>query len=167
MSFLKKLKRVNRVVSVWIERIGLMAFLFVLCITCVDVIGGKVFNKPVFGGIDMVMLAQFTSISFAASMMVILGRHIQVDFAVILLPKGWRNVLRGMTHFLCFLFFVLIVWRLFAFGYSLQTGGEVTPTAYIPIYPFVYGAAFACVPACLGYLQQSIELILRVVTNES
>lgn len=166
MSFLEKLNRVNQVTSVWIERIGLIAFLFVMGITCVDVIGGKVFNKPVFGGIDMVMLAQLIAISFAASMMVILGRHIQVEFAVILLPKRWRNIITSMTHLLCLVFFVLIVWRLVAFGYSIQTGGEVTPTAYIPIYPFVYGAALACIPACIGYLQQFIESILKVVTNE-
>jgi len=166
MAFLRKLKKMNQVSSAWIERIGLIAFLFVMCITWVDVIGGKVFNKPIFGGIDMVMLAQLLAISFAASMMVILGRHIQVEFMVALLPKRLRNIIKSMSNLVCFAFFVLIVWRLFAFAYSFQTGGEVTPTAYIPIFPFVYGAAVACIPVCLGYFQQCIESILKVAKNE-
>jgi len=167
MVFLRNVERMNQLTSVWIERIGLIAFLFVMCITCIDVIGSKVFSKPVFGSIDMVMLGQLLAISFAASMMVILDRHIQVEFMVILLPRGLRNIIKSICHFLCFVLFVLIVWRLFAHGYSLQQGGEVTPTAYIPLFPFVYGAAVACIPACLGYLQKFINSILKVVKNES
>jgi len=166
MAFLKKLKKMNQISSAWIERIGLISFLFVMCITWIDVIGGKVFNKPIFGGIDMVMLAQLLAISFAASMMIILSRHIQVEFMVALLPKRLQNIIKSMSYLLCFGFFVLIVWCLFVFGYSLQTGGEVTPTAYIPIFPFVYGGAIACIPGCLGYFQQFIESILKVVKNE-
>ena len=166
MALLAKLKTINRLISSWVERIGICAFLLIMGITWVDVVRGKIFNEPILGSIDMVMLAQLLAISFAASMMVILRRHIQVEFMVVLLPNRLRNIIQSITSLVCFTFFVLLVWRLFVFAHSFQTGGEVTPTAYIPIFPFVYSAAVAFIPGCLGYFQQCIEEIIKVVKNE-
>lgn len=166
MAFFEKFEKINRLISSWVEWIGVCAFLLMMGITWVDVIRGKMFNKPIFGGIDMVMLAQLLAMTFAASMVVILGRHIQVEFMIVMFPKRLKNIIKSISSLLCFAFFVLIVWRLFAFAYSFQRGGEVTPTAYIPIFPFVYGAAVACIPASLSYFQQCIGSILKVVKNE-
>lgn len=136
-------------------------------ITCVDVVGAKVFRAPVFGAIDGLMLAQLVAVSFAAAMTLIVGRHIQVEFFLLLLPKRLQVIIDSIIHFLGFSLFVLIGWRLFAFAIFLQTGGEQSLTAHIPLYPFAFGAAVGCIPVCLVYLQQGIQSILKVMKNES
>jgi TRAP-type C4-dicarboxylate transport system permease small subunit len=167
MTFLERFQMFNRLISGLMEWIGIFAFLLMMSITCVDVIGAKMFHMPVFGSIDIVTLAQVVAISFAASMTVIMGRHIQVEFFVILLPRRLQAIIDCMVHFFGLAFFVLIVWRLFSYGYFFQTGGDVTATAYIPVFPFIYGAAVAFMPACLVHLQQFIHSIVEVVKNES
>jgi hypothetical protein len=72
-------------------------------------------------------------------------------------------ILNCLIHFLGFALFILIVWRLFAYGYSLQTGGEESMTARIPLHPFAYGAAVACIPVCLVFLHQFIDSIMKAV----
>jgi TRAP-type C4-dicarboxylate transport system permease small subunit len=163
VPFLEKFERFNRTISSWVEWIGLFALLLIMGLTCVDVIGAKVFRAPVFGSIDIVMLAQLVAISFAAAMALILGRHVQVEFFVPLLPKRLQVIVDCIVHFLGFALFVLIVWRLFAYGYSLQTGGEESMTARIPLHPFAYGAAVASIPVSLVFLQRLIDSMIRVV----
>ena len=159
---LEKFEKFNQKVSGWVEWIGLIALLLIMCITCVDVIGAKLFRAPLFGSIDMVMLAQLVAISFAGAMALILGRHVQVEFFVPLLPKRLQIVIDCIVHFLGFTLFVIIVWRLFAYGYSLQTGGEESMTARIPLYPFAYGAAVACIAVCLVFLHSFLDSIIKV-----
>lgn len=162
MSRLEKFEKFNRRVSGWVEWIGLFALLLIMALTCVDVIGAKVFRAPVFGALDVVMLAQLVAISFAGAMALILGRHVQVEFFVPLLPKRLQTIVDCIVHFLGFALFVLIVWRLFAYAHYLQIGEEESMTARIPLAPFTYGAAAACIPICLVFLQWFIDSIIKV-----
>jgi TRAP-type C4-dicarboxylate transport system permease small subunit len=160
---LEKFAEFNRRVSGWVEWIGLFALLLIMALTCVDVVGAKMFLAPVFGAIDVVMLAQLIAISFTGSMALILGRHVQVEFFVPLLPKRLQIIVDCFVHFLGFVLFVLIVWRLFAYAYDLQIGNEESMTARISLAPFAYGAAAACIPVCLVFLQWFTESLIKVV----
>lgn len=159
---LEKFEKFNRRVSGWVEWVGLFALLLIMALTCVDVVGAKAFRAPVFGALDVVMIAQLIAISFAGSMALILGRHVQVEFFVPLLPKRLQHIVDCLVHFLCFVLFVLIVWRLFAYGYDLQIGNEESMTARIPLAPFAYGAAAGCIPFCLVFLQRFIDSMIKV-----
>ena len=164
---LEKFERFNRRLSGWIEWIGFGAIFLMVVLTCVDVIGAKVFRMPVFGALDVMMLAQLIAISFAGAMALILGRHVQVEFFVLILPKRFQAFLDCIIQFLCLAFFIIIVWRLFLHGYHLQLGGEESMTARIPLAPFTYAAAVAFIPMCLVFLQQLLSAISRVAKNES
>jgi len=164
---LEKFAKFNRAISSWIEWVGFGALVLMMALTCVDVVGAKIFRAPVFGSLDMMMLAQLIAMSFAVSMALILGRHVQVEFFIILMPKRLRKVIELVVNFLGLLLFVVIVWRLIVFGYHFQVGHEESATARIRLFPFVYAAALACIPVCLVYLQQLLTSIRRVVKNES
>jgi len=163
MPGLEKFEKFNRQLSSWFEWIGLAALLVMMLITCIDVIGSKLFLRPVLGAIDIVKLAQLVAISFAVASALILGRHVQVEFFVILLPKRVQAVIDSIIHLLGLSLFILIIWRLCVHGYSLQTGEEVSATALIPLYPFAYGIALASIPVCLVFLQRFLDAIVRVV----
>ena len=163
LTVLSKLEKFNRLLSGWFEWIGLAGLLTVMFITCIDVIGAKLFLKPVLGAIDIVVLGQLVAISFAAAFSLLLGRHVQVEFFVATLPRRAQAVTDSIVFLFGLTLFILIIWRLCVYGYSLQTGGEVSATARVPLYPFAYGIAVASVPVCLIFFLEFLNAIVRIV----
>lgn len=159
---LDKLEKFNRRLSDWFQWIGLLGLLLMMVITCIDVVGSKVFRSPLLGSIDMVVLAQIVAISFAASMALILGRHIEVEFFVKMLPRRVGAVISSFVLLLGLGLFMVIVWRLSVLGHSFQTTGEYSATVHIPYYPFAYGIALACIPVCLVFLVKFLKSIGRI-----
>jgi len=164
---LDTLDKFNRLVSRLAQLIGFAALFVMVVLTCVDVLGTKLFRLPVPGSLDIMALLQLVAISFAASMSLIQDRHVEVEFFVMLLPRRLQGVVASLVKLLCLGLFVLIAWRLFVHGHHLQTGGEETPTIRIPTGPFSYACAVAMIPVCLVYLQQLCTSIRKVVRNES
>ena len=162
MSALEKFEKFNRRLSDWFEWIGLAGFLVMMFITCIDVIGAKLFLLPVFGAIDIVMLSQVVAISFAAAAALILGRHVRVEFFVVMLPRRVRALIDIIIHLLGLTLFIVIIWRLCVYGYLLQTGGEESATARIPLAPFAYSIALASIPVCLVFLLEFLNAIVRM-----
>ena len=162
MTVLEKFEQFNRKISMAIEWVGVAAIVLMMLITTIDVIGSKLFLAPVFGALDIMMLAQLVAMTFAAGATLIVGLHVTVEFFVPLLPKRIQSIVDCLIFFLGFVLFVLIVWRLLLYSYDLQLQGEVSSTASIPFYPFAYGAALACVPVCLIYLSRLMESFLKV-----
>jgi len=160
---LDKFERFNRRLSDWFEWVAFAGMLLVMSITCIDVVGAKVFRWPLLGALDMVMLAQIVAIAFAASMALIMGRHIQVEFFVKLLPRQARAVIDAFVLLLGLGLFIVIMWRLAVLGHLFQTAGEYSATIHIPYYPFAYGIAFASIPICLVLLREFLISIRRIV----
>jgi TRAP-type C4-dicarboxylate transport system permease small subunit len=158
---LSKFENFNRRLSDWFEWIALVAMLLMMVITCVDVVGAKVFRWRLLGAIDIVQLSQIVAISFAASMALILGRHIQVEFFYNLLPRRAQAVINSIAVLLSLGLFIVIIWRLCVLGYSFQNTGEYSMTAYIPLYPFAYAIAFACIPVCLVLLLKFLKSLTK------
>ena len=154
---LGKFDRFNRRLSGWCEWLGLAGLLLMMVITCIDVVGAKVFKSPLLGALDIVVLSQIVAISFAASMALILGRHIRVEFAFNLLPRRAQAVINSCVLLLGLGLFIVIIWRLCVLGHSFQTSGEYSATAYIPLYPFAYGIALASIPVCLVLLLEFLK----------
>jgi len=163
MFTLEKFDSFNRKISLGLELIGLAAMIFLVFITTVDVIGAKLFVRPVFGALDVVMLSQLVAISFASAITLIVGRHVEVEFLVMLFPRRIRMVVDLFVKLLCLTLFVILVWRLTEYAHHLQVRHEVTPTARIPLYPFAYGAAFACIPVCLVYISIVIQSFFGLI----
>ncbi len=163
MNFLEKFESFNRKFSRWFELVGVCGLLLMVVITCADVFGAKLFRQPVYGALDIVMLAQLVAVSFATAFSLIIGRHVTVEFFVPLLPPRLRAIVDTVVAFFGLIFFILIVWRLAAYGYSLQIGGEVSATIRIPLYPFAYGVAFASIPVLLVFLVRMLRAAVRIV----
>ena len=122
---LSKFEKFNRRLSGWCEWLGIAAMLMMMVITCIDVVGGKVFQRPLLGAIDMVMLSQIVAISFAASMALIVGRHIRVEFFFNLLPRRAQAVINSFVLLLGLGLFIVIIWRTINLQRSGYTGEEI------------------------------------------
>jgi TRAP-type C4-dicarboxylate transport system permease small subunit len=160
---LDKFEKFNRQLSGWFQWIGLAGMLLMMAITCIDVVGAKVFQWRLFGAIDMVMLFQIVAIAFATSIALILGRHIQVDLFINRLPRRAQAVIDIIALLLGLGLFIAIIWQVGMLGYSFQTSGEYSATAHIPYYPFAYAIALACIPVCMVYLQKLLSALMRLI----
>ncbi|MCU0595531.1 MAG: TRAP transporter small permease [Desulfobacterota bacterium] len=160
MAFLKTFETVIRKVSDGLEAVALAALLLMMFITCIDVVGSKLFLYPIFGALDVVQLSQLVAISFGAASSLILGRHVQVDFFLLLLPVRLRAAIAASIHLMALGFFILMVWRLFVFG--SETGGEVTATARIPLSPFAYSIAAASIAGCFVFLLEFFKNVIKI-----
>jgi len=158
---LGKFEKFNHRLSDWFEWIGLVGLLLVMAITCIDVVGAKLFKWPLLGALDIVMLSQIVAIAFAVSMGLILGRHIRVEFLFNLLPRRARAIINSFVLLLGLGLFSVIIWRLCVLGYSFQTSGESSMTVYIPYYPFAYGIALASIPVCLVFLLEFLKSLTK------
>ena len=156
-----KFEKFNRRLSNWCEWLGLAALLVMMTVTCIDVVGSKIFRLPLLGSIDMVQLSQIVAISFAAGMAQILGRHVQVEFLYNLLPRRAQAVIDSIWPLLSLGLFIVVIWRLWVLGNSFKTTGEYTATAYIPLYPFAYALALACIPVCLVLLMEFLKSLMK------
>lgn len=163
VTILERFENSNKRLGFLVEWIGLAGILLMMLVTCIDVIGAKVFLKPVPGSIDIIMVSQLMAMSFAIASALILGRHVEVEFFMPLLPKTLQHIIDCVIQFLGLFLFVMICWRLFEHADSLYSGHEVSPTLRIPMYPFAYGAGIACIPVCLIYLHGLITSIVRIV----
>jgi TRAP-type C4-dicarboxylate transport system permease small subunit len=159
VEFLKAADRINNAFSRGLEVIGVIGMLLILLVTCVDVIGAKIFQRPVPGALDIVMQAQLAAVAFSMASTLMVGRHIRVTFLLPYIPRRMRAVVEIIIQVFCFLLFALIIWRLTVYGYGLQRGHEVSSTIKIPLYPFAYGIAVASLPMCFKYLINILQNI--------
>ena len=160
---LSKFEEIIHRLSNWFQFIGIAGMLLMMVITCIDVVGAKVFKSPILGALDIVMLAQIIAISFAVSMTLIVGKHIQVEFFFDLLPRPVQTFIKSIVLLLSMGLFILIIWRLGDLGYSFQKTGEYSATAYIPLYPFAYAVAFSSIPVFLVLFLEFLKTVIRGV----
>ena len=158
-----KFEKLNGQLSRWAEWLSIAAILLMVAITCIDVVGAKIFKWRLPGAIDIVMLTQLVAIAFAAGMTLIKGRHIQVEFFIKLLPKRVQKVIDSIVLLIVLGLFSIIIWRVIVLGYSFQTSGEYSATIHIPYYPFAYGIALASIPVWLVILVQFIQSLTKSV----
>ena len=160
---LKKIEKINHSVSIWLERIGIVALLGMLAVTCFDVIGTKCFRSPILGAIDIVTLAQVIAIAFTIAIAQITGRHIRVELFFSKLSERSQALIDSVIYFLQCLFFAVVVWRIYRLGRSLQMAEEVSATLFIPLYPFIFAIALGFVPICVICLLKSLDSGMKVV----
>jgi TRAP-type C4-dicarboxylate transport system permease small subunit len=160
-SGVSRFGKINNTLSTWFERIAIVGVLAMIIATMIDVIGAKVFHKPLPAGTEIVYLCQVIAIAGALAISKIDGRHVRIE----LIDKVRQPAL-GIIHALVALigmaFFILLIWQSGNYAHSLAINNEVTATEKIPIYPFALWQALCCVPVVLILVQDFITSILEM-----
>ena len=134
----------------WIS--WMVAFVGIVAIVCLDVIGSKLFQKPVPGSYEIVAYSQLIVISLAIAATLLKGQHIEVEFLVLKLPQRAQDIINSFICLFGLGLFGLVVWQGFVYGHSLQVAGEISGTIKIPLAPFGYVLGLSGIPVCLIYL---------------
>ncbi len=160
---LAKFEKFNHLLSGWCEGIAVGALLVLVLVTNIDVVGAKLFVKPLPGAYDAVMLFQIIAVALAAGMAQIIGRHVRVEFVFRLLPKRAQAIIDSIIFLSLLVFFILIVWQSFVLGQYFQTIRVVSQEVEVPLYPFAYVIAAGSIVICLVFLQEFLKSIAMVI----
>ncbi|HEX6988064.1 MAG TPA: TRAP transporter small permease [Bacillota bacterium] len=130
------------------ETVGVAAALLMLLFTVVDVVGSKVFGRPLRGSTELVGFAQVVAISAGLAMSFQSGRQITIEFLVARLPRLLRRAVQVPVSVVSLGLVGLLAWEALRYGAALAASGQVSSTAGLPFYPFAYAlGAFAGVCA--------------------
>jgi TRAP-type C4-dicarboxylate transport system permease small subunit len=146
----------------WIAGIGLIAM---LVLVVGDIIGIKVFSKPIPGGIEVAALLGVVVNGFAIAFVQVLHGHIQVDFILMKFPPRAKAIVDMVMTLLGIAFFAILAWRSWDYARVMQLSGEVTMTQEIPFYPFIYGLAVSYFVTFLVLVVEFLKLILKAGTR--
>ncbi len=123
--------------------ISIAAILGMMVITVLDVIL-RFFRRPIPGTYDIVGLLGALAISFSLAYTSVEKGHIAVEFLVQRLSEKKRAMVDSITSLVSTLFFFLASWRCYLYALDFKSGGEVSMTIKMPVYPFVLGTALGC-----------------------
>jgi TRAP-type C4-dicarboxylate transport system permease small subunit len=145
-------------ILLWIAGVGLVGM---TALVLADVIGIKVFSKPVPGGIEFVSFLAVVAIAFAVPFTQVVRGHVAVDFIIEHFPNRPKLVTECVTSLFSVVLFALLMIYSFKYAGLLRTSGEVSMTQKIPFYPFVYGMAVCFVATFLVLLLQFVRSLLK------
>ena len=150
--------------SDWGEWFAIIGIIVMVAITCIDVIGAKLFLLPVPGCIEIVSLTQVSTIVFAVAATQRRGGHISVEMFVNALPRRIRALVAMVTSLLCLLLFIILIYEGIGLGNEYFDAEEVTATAQIPIYPFAYSFSVALLPMAMMMLVDVVKAIKEALS---
>ena len=143
-----------------IAGLGLVAM---LVLVVADIIGIKIFSRPVPGGIEIVSFLAVVAIGFAVPYTQVRHGNVAVDFVIEKAPPRPKTVIDAFTAFLSVCLMVLLSYYSLKYAGKLRTTGEVSMTQKIPFYPFVYGMAACFVVTSLVLIAQFAKAIAEAV----
>lgn len=145
--------RFRRIAEV-LEWVGIAGLFLMFIFTVIDVVGSKVFSKPLPGAFEWIGYLQIIAIGGTLAIGFYVNRHIAFEFLVWHLPAPVKKAVNIFVSLLCFVFFIVLARESFRYGLSLQKAGEISSTAHLPLYPFAFFLAFAAVVTALFFADQ-------------
>lgn len=136
--------------------VAIAALAALAAVTVGDVTGRYLFNKPLFGAVEMseflMAILSFGGLALAE----LRNSHITVDFFVGALPERARAWLEAAGALLGIVFWGFVSWRATVHAQRIWEAGEVSANLAVPTWPFYLAVTIGC-----GLL--AIALIGRVI----
>lgn len=108
-----------------------------MLLTCVDVLGRYLFNRPLPGGVELTELGMGALIFTSLPLVTLRRQHVRIDLFEVV-PASWRAGQHLVLDVLAALCMAVIGWRLWLKAADMAQAGETTGTLHIPVYPLVY-----------------------------
>jgi len=112
-----------------------ICFFFVMALVLANIIMRNIFKMPILGTVEIVGLFTSTGLGFALANCEMNDGNTAMDVFTEKLPKRVQKVIDIFIYLISLGFFGIVVWRVFI--YSGIFYKRVTPTASIPIFPFI------------------------------
>jgi TRAP-type C4-dicarboxylate transport system permease small subunit len=133
---------------------GLLATLMFLSIA--DVIGRYLFNRPIFGTLEMSEVLLVSIVFFGSAYTLYLDKMITMELLYTRLSPSGKKIINVITRLMAFIIFGLMVWKVTEKALYFKATNRLLPSLLWPIYPFMLFVS-------LGAVLISLELLLQIV----
>lgn len=133
---------------------GVSAVLILLLIgvTCVDVVGRYLFNRPFGGAYELTQILLAALVFAALPLTSADGGHVEVDLALHLLPRPVQSLLGRLAAGVSAVVLVYFAWRLALIGLDQLHDGARSASLAIPMAPLAFLASISCVASAIAMI---------------
>jgi TRAP-type transport system small permease protein len=131
------LRRTERVLGA----LAALALVGMVLLTCVDVIGRYVLNRPLTGAFELSEMAMGALVFASLPLVTLRRQHVTVDLLDLVVPGRWRTAQDALANLVAALCVGVVAWRLLVKAAEMMRTGETTAVLKIPVYPLVYSMA--------------------------
>jgi TRAP-type C4-dicarboxylate transport system permease small subunit len=156
-----RLDKFNYRLSIWFERIAILAVLGMILGTIIDVVGSKLLHWPLPAGTEAIYLLQIIAIAGALAISKIDGRHVRIEF-IDALHQPALGIIHSLVALLGLGLFIILTWASIDYAQTLRANNDVTATARIATYPFIIWLALCCVPVILILFKELITSLAEI-----
>lgn len=144
--------------------LGMICAAMLMLLICGDVLGRKLFNKPITGILSIsqftLVCAVFCSVAYCA----ILKGHVNVDMVVSRLKGKGQAILNLITGFISLALFFSLTWAATVASVNSWKRAEVSlDQLEIPVWPFRAVLVFGIIMLCLVLLINISHLIAKLM----
>lgn len=155
---MKKMTTVVKSISSILDKLAGICIFSVMLLIVANIILREAFSRPILGTYELAGYLTAIGVGLALAHCAFNNGHIAVTFIMEKLPKKIQNLVDLFVHFVSLLFWSVAVWYLIKFAQVMQTKGLVSPTAEIPVYPFIYLTA-------IGVFGLSFVMFFKLVNS--
>jgi len=128
-----------------------------------DVIGRYIFNRPIKGDFELIVLATGIIASLGLGDALAHDRHIRIDILTSHFRRFARLVLNVFAYFFGLVLWAFVSWRVTIYGITLKESHSISGMLPIPVFPFVFLVGFGCIVLCLVFLAKLVYSVAEVV----
>lgn len=161
--FTKSWEYCAQLLDTTLKLLASITLMFMMLLTCLDVIGRYLFEAPVTGSVELTEILLGSLVFLTMPLVTWRKEHISVDLTDSIIPRGIKNI-RDMG------FDVVVAGSLAVIGIKVwELGdralryGEMTEYLEIPTYYFVYFLAISC---WLTALTSLVLVVTRIFNKE-
>lgn len=118
-----------------------VALVGIVVLTCVDVVGRYLLNRPLTGAFELSEMAMGALVFASLPLVTLRRQHVTVDLLDWLVPASWRTVQDAAANLVAALCVSVVAWRLWVKAAEMLANGETTAVLKIPMYPLVHAMA--------------------------
>ncbi|NLO38104.1 MAG: TRAP transporter small permease [Ruminiclostridium sp.] len=130
-----------------------------MTLVVVNILLRALVNKPIQGVYEVVGFLTAVVIAFGLAWCAIQKAHIAIEFIVEKMHMKLQKVIHTVTGGMIMVLLLFISYRVFLHGFKVIASGEVSATAQIPFYPFIFMVGLGFV---LLFLVEFVNLVKGV-----
>ncbi|AFQ43553.1 TRAP transporter small permease [Desulfosporosinus meridiei] len=154
-------------VSSILDKFAPLCIFFVMLLIVANIFLRTVLNHPILGTYELVGFLTAVGVALALAHCAFKDGQI----AVSLIMERFSNKCQAMVSFFVNLaslgLWAAVVWSLGELAQTMKIKGLVSPSAEIPVYPFIYLIAIGLLGLCLVLLNKSVISFRQILGNDS
>lgn len=157
---MKKLEVFVKKTSQLLDNLAGWGVVATMLLVVINILLRTVANRPIQGVYEVVGFITAVVIAFGLAWCAVQKGHIAIEFIVEKLPVKAQSVIHVSSGFAIMLLLLFISYQVFHHGFKVIASGEVSATAQIPFYPFIFLVALGFL---LLFLVELVNVLKGVV----